>query len=75
MRRMKNNYPEILIQVGRNIRKFRKEKGMSQETLAHLCDIDRTYMSYIENAKYNVTLQKLCDIANVLEINVCEFLK
>ena len=48
---------------------------MSQETLAHLCDIDRTYMSYIENAKYNVTLQKLCDIANVLEINVCEFLK
>ena len=75
MRRMKNNFPEILIQAGRSIRKFCKEKGMSQETLAHLCDIDRTYMSYIENAKYNVTLQKLCDIANVLEINVCEFLK
>ncbi|WP_236979935.1 helix-turn-helix domain-containing protein [Membranihabitans maritimus] len=71
---MKNDYPELLRKVGDNIRKYRKEKNISQETLAHLSDIDRTYMSYIENAKHNVSLMKLCDIANVLDIDVRELL-
>ena len=71
---MKNDYPELLITIGNNIRKFRKAKGISQETLAHLSDIDRTYMSYIENAKFNVSFKKLCDIANVLDVDVTELI-
>lgn len=71
---MRNDYPELLKTIGDNIRKYRNAKGISQETLAHQSDIDRTYMSYIENAKYNVSFKKLCDIANVLEIDVKELL-
>lgn len=32
-------------------------------------------LGYIENAKHNVSLQKLCEIANVLEMDVVELFK
>ncbi len=70
MPQLLNDYPELLKTIGENIRKHRKDKGLSQEELANLCDMDRTYLSDIENAKYNVTLKKLCEIANVLGVEI-----
>lgn len=63
---------DLLKIVGENIARIRKEKKLSQDQLAHLADIDRTYIGYIENAKYNVTLSKLQQIAEALEVSINE---
>lgn len=60
--------------IGENVARIRKEKKLSQEKLAYLSDIDRTYIGYIENAKYNVTITKLQRIAEALEVSVIELI-
>jgi transcriptional regulator with XRE-family HTH domain len=63
---------DILKIIGNNVTRLRKEKKLSQEQLANLAEIDRTYVGYIENAKYNVTIIKLQQIAEVLEVSLNE---
>lgn len=41
---------------------------MSQENLAHLCELDRTYISGIERGKRNLSLINIFKIANALDI-------
>lgn len=58
--------------IGDNIVRLRKQQGLSQEKLAHLAEIDRTYIGYIENGKYNPTITKLQDIADALKVSLLE---
>lgn len=51
-----------------NVRRLRAEKGMSQETLADLAGIDRTYVSAIERRVYAVSIDKLASIAKALKV-------
>lgn len=60
--------------IGKNVARIRKEKKLSQEQLAYLAEVDRTYIGYIENAKYNVTIAKLQQIAEALEVSVGELM-
>ena len=50
---------KILIKFAEKLKKLRKERGLSQEALALLCDIDRTYIGRIENMKRNPSLEIL----------------
>ena len=50
---------ELAIVLGRNIRKTRKEKNLSQEKLALMCGLDRSYMGRIERGEVNITVLKL----------------
>jgi transcriptional regulator with XRE-family HTH domain len=61
---------EILNQFGNKVRKLRKEKGISQEELAHKADLHRTYIGMIERAEKNITLINIEKIANALEITL-----
>lgn len=61
---------KILIIFGTNVRKFRKEKGLSQEELAFKSDLHRTYIGMIERAEKNITLVNIEKVANALEINI-----
>ncbi|MFX2285646.1 helix-turn-helix transcriptional regulator [Acinetobacter baumannii] len=61
---------ELTIQFGRLVRKYRKEKNMSQEQLALLCNIDRSYLGRIERGEVNPTLEKIYEIADALKITV-----
>ncbi|MBC6427205.1 MAG: helix-turn-helix domain-containing protein [Ekhidna sp.] len=54
--------------------KYRKQLGYTQEELAFKADIDRTYIGYIENAKQNISTEKLCSIAQALKIDVADLL-
>lgn len=56
--------------IGANIVHLRKQQGLTQDELAERASIDRTYIGYIENAKYNVTIGKLVDIATALNVTV-----
>jgi transcriptional regulator with XRE-family HTH domain len=54
--------------VARNLRLLRQAKGLSQEELAHRADVDRTYVSALERAKYNPTVRMVGRLAEVLEV-------
>lgn len=60
----------ILINFGERVREIRKEKGLSQEDLAHKADLHRTYIGMIERAEKNITLLNIEKIANALEIEI-----
>lgn len=60
--------------IARNIVRLRKQKNMTQDELAHKAGIDRTYMGYIENAKFNTTVGKLVQIAKALDTVIEELL-
>lgn len=60
--------------IGQAIVQLRKQKNLSQEQLALQADIDRRYMSDIENGKRNVSIDILERISKVLEKKVSELL-
>ena len=60
---------ELTIQFGQLVRKYRKERNMSQEQLALLCNMDRSYLGRIERGEVNPTLEKIYEIAEKLEVN------
>jgi len=64
----------ILIKFGERVREIRKEKGLSQEELAHKADLHRTYIGMIERAEKNITLVNIEKIANALEVNIKELI-
>ena len=61
--------------IAENILTARKEKGITQEELAHKAGIDRTYIGYVENFKHNVTLGMLIKIASALELELIDLLQ
>lgn len=65
---------ELSIAFGQLVRKHRKEQNISQEKLALLCNIDRSYMGRIERGEVNVTLERLYELANALEVPVGKLL-
>ncbi len=60
----------ITVEVGNRIRYLRKQKGLSQEKLALLADLDRTYLAGIESGKRNATIISLEKISNALEVTL-----
>ncbi|MGK0272573.1 MAG: transcriptional regulator with XRE-family HTH domain [Cocleimonas sp.] len=65
---------DLAINVGLKIKAKRKEMGVSQDKLALLADIDRSYVGRIERGEVNITLEKLYEIADVLECNAKDLL-
>lgn len=55
--------------IGRNIKKFRKELNLTQSELAKKSNISRTYLSDVENDRYNPSLDTLKDIASALSLD------
>jgi transcriptional regulator with XRE-family HTH domain len=66
---------DIKKKVGLNIKKIRKGKKISQESLAYSADIDRTYLPSIEKGERNISTTVLEKIANALKVNIIELLK
>lgn len=61
--------------LGKAIQKLRKEKGLSQEQFAFKSNVDRRYMSDIENGKRNLSLDVIERIAISLTLTVSELFK
>ncbi len=57
-----------------NIRAFRRTKEISQEELAEMCNLHRTYMGSVERGERNVTLSTLEVIAAALGVSVPQLL-
>lgn len=64
-------YQDIL---AKNVVFLRKRSGLSQQALADKAEIDRTYIGYIENAKFNITIEKAATLAHALGVTLFDLL-
>lgn len=62
----------MLIALGLAIRRARRERDVSQENLALLTEIDRSYMGSIERGDQNIGVMHLVRIAHALDMTVTE---
>ena len=65
----------VIKKLSNNIKKIRIKRQMSQGDICRKLDMDRGYMSAIENGKKNITLLQLERIAGALRISSSELLK
>ena len=59
-----------LAQFGAHLRELRQQRGLSQERLAELAGLHRTYLGGIERGERNVSLINLVAIANALDLSL-----
>jgi transcriptional regulator with XRE-family HTH domain len=64
----------IVIKFGKRVRQLREERGISQERLGILTEIDRTYIGMIERGERNITLPKAERIAKALNSKLSHLL-
>lgn len=69
MREFDENFAKLLKDLGLNILRYRKRKGLTQMALAEKCGgLSRNHMQRIETGKSPCSLEVLCQIARVLEV-------
>lgn len=71
---MKVTMPALKQALSINIKRLRKEQGISQEKLALKAEIDRSYMSQVERCLANPSIDALLRISNALEVAPSELL-
>ncbi len=52
-----------------NVKAYRQEKNISQEKLAELAGLHRTYISAVERDRRNISIDNIEKIANALEVD------
>jgi transcriptional regulator with XRE-family HTH domain len=68
------NSRNILEIFGENVQKYRKEQQLSQEKLAEIAGVHRTYIGMIERAEKNITLRNMEKIAKALKVEIKDLL-
>ncbi|MDE2428005.1 MAG: helix-turn-helix transcriptional regulator [Burkholderiales bacterium] len=72
--RLDHDYLSLTQTLATNVRKLRRARKLSQETLAFDAEIDRTYVSQIERAVINPSLLVLHKVAKALDTTVLNLL-
>ena len=57
-----------------NLRRLRIERGLSQELLAEMANLHRTYVGSVERGERNVSIDNMESFANALKVNLREML-
>jgi len=71
----RNRQSPPLIALGRVIREARLAKGISQENLALLAEVDRSYVGRVERGDNNVAVLTLAKLAKALGISVAKLMQ
>jgi transcriptional regulator with XRE-family HTH domain len=59
----------------RNVRRLRRERGMTQEQLAKAADIGRPFISRIETGRFSVTLETVGALASALRASPADLIE
>lgn len=65
---------DVKKKFGIKVKNLRISKGYSQEKLAELSDLDRTYIPGIESGKRNVSIVVVAKIAKAFQISISELM-
>lgn len=65
----------IVISFGNRVRELRKSRGLSQESLANLAGLDRSYIGGVERGDRNISLNNIQKLSKALNINIAELFK
>jgi len=63
---------EILQHFGLRIKTLRQERGLSQEKLAEIAYLHRTYINLVESGKRNISLKNIYRLSKALGVSVKE---
>ena len=61
--------------LGRNLRRYREERGLSQEAFADVLGVHRTYMGGVERGERNLTLKSVERIAEHISVDPLDLLR
>ena len=64
-----------LLKIGNQIRDFRLRKDLSQEKLALIAELDRSYVGRVERGDNNAALLTLVRLASALDISVAKLMQ
>jgi transcriptional regulator with XRE-family HTH domain len=64
---------DIKLKIGQRIKELRKQLELSQESLAYKAEVDRTYVTDVENGRRNVSVEILERLIKALDISITEF--
>lgn len=64
-----------LRKLGGNLKQFRQSKGLSQEKLAELTGLHRTYIGGVERGERNISFLNLIRIAEALGVSVADLVE
>lgn len=62
------DYKEVLKKIGMNFRVERIQRRLSQEKFAELANVHTNYIGKIERGEQNLTIKKIVEIANLLDL-------
>jgi transcriptional regulator with XRE-family HTH domain len=65
----------ILVKFGKKVRQERTKRKLSQEQLAELAGVHRTYIGMIERGEKNITLENIAKLAEALNLTPEELLR
>lgn len=68
------NEEKLLLLFGKHVKNIRLQQNISQEQLASLSELDRTYISGIERGKRNISLLNIIKLASSLNVPPAELL-
>lgn len=71
-----NSTDEIYRNIGKNIHKYRIDKGLSQEKLSEMLEVNSKFIGHVERFERYISLKKLIQISCILDIplkNLCDF--
>jgi transcriptional regulator with XRE-family HTH domain len=66
---------DVRVRVGLNVQQARRERGLSQEELAHRAAVHQTYLSGVERGTRNPTVVVLDRIAQALDLDPVDLLR
>ena len=61
---------DVMVRFGSKLRKVREQKGISQEKLAELAGLHRTYVSSVERGQRNISLVNIEKLAVALGVTM-----
>lgn len=71
----RNRQDPVLVALGEAIRRIRLSKDISQEKLALLAEVDRSYVGRVERGDNNVAVLTLSRLAGALDISISELMR
>lgn len=66
---------KIYKNIGNNLRKYRTLRGISQEKLSEMLEVNNKFVGHVERFERYVSLKRLIKIAEILEIKLVDLIE